>query len=775
MRTDPRRVVSCAISIVATAACVVFAAEKSDVPGDRASVEAVLQGLVAAIEQGDQSAALGYFGGDDQTFLHRVEGDITNLLQHEELEYSSRLTDVVVSYNTALAVAFEKLHFLRDGRSQTEVAWQTIGLSRGENGWRIVALDDRDYLQPEFTDLAVDLRPEERHLTATARLDLAVTEGGEDNIILSLNRGLTVDTISLADGEVLEFERSDTAVIIPWATPLVGNERISLTVAFSGRFFNEFEEQGYSLVNVGPEGCFANFVTDWYPRVNGRLTKTLGRIAVTVPKDLTVASVGRLDSTTTEGDRSTFVYKVSTAMDFTFNANRFFHRSKVIDGVPVNVYFLSGGQEKADLYSSKAMEVISYSTEIYGIFPFDSYNISEVPPEITGGLGGSGGQGLNFYPRDTLNETSFNLPLIAHESGHMWWGSWVLSEHRNMIDEGFCQLNAVLNIRHFSGEQAMRDFVKNGTESYPQSAKLYFKFFGQGDNDLPLGVHDENETMALNLLAYTKAYVVYVMLMDKVGDETFLRGLRRIVDEYANRYFDLDAFRTIMEDESGQDLGQFWEQWFHRTGAPEFELEYAIEEIDQGYSISGAISQVREIYQVEGELALITDSERTIKKIAVTGEVTPFTFVVSQRPAEFVFDPDYKILRWTDEFKALSTLGYARSLTHQGEPAQAVAVLSDFVDEYPNNREGRFLLAVALIALERPQEATAQLEAVVQDSDPTGFTMADWPVPLSHVELGSIYEARGEPDTARMHYMRALEYPNVDDSHKAARSALDPE
>lgn len=775
MKKSSGRVLTPMFAVFAIAVCLVVAAEEGENARDRAAVAAVFEDLASAIERGDHGGALAHFGGDDATFLQKVEADITNLLKREELEYSLRPTEVTLVDDTATVVAYQQTSFQKDGRRHTEVAWQTIKLSREEPGWRIVSLDDRDYLKTQFTDLALDLWPEDRHLTAEARLDLVVTERGEDSIILSLNRGLTIDSISGPHGQPLEFERSDTAVIVPWPSTLTGSEEISLTLAISGRFFNEFEEHGYSLVNVGPEGCFANFVTDWYPRVNGRLTKTLGRIAVTVPKEMTVASVGRLDSTTTKGDRSTFVYKVNTAMDFTFNANVFFHRSTIIDGVPVNVFFLTGGQEKADLYSSKAMEVIAYSTQLYGIFPFDSYNISEVPPEITGALGGSGGQGLNFYPTGGLDETSFNLPLIAHESGHMWWGSWVLSEHRTMIDEGFCQLNAVFNIRHFLGEHAMWDFVKNGTDSYPQSAKLYFKFFGQGDNDVPLGVHDVDEVTTLNLLAYTKAFVVYVMLMEKVGNDTFLRAIRRIIDEYANRYFDLEAFKTIMEEESGQDLGQFWEQWFHRTGAPEFTLEYVVDETEHGYSVTGTITQVRELYEVDAELALFIDGEPTIKTIEVKGETTDFEFVVPDRPTEVVFDPTYKILRWTDEFKAVSTLGEARSLTHNGEPAKAAELLSDFVEEFPDNREGRYRLAVALIALERPLEAVAQLEMVVGDSEPANFNMADWPVPLSHVQLGSIYEDLGEPDRARAHYVQTLEYPNVDDSHRKARSALETE
>ncbi len=739
---------------------------------DHRAISAVIEAIDADIAKNNLEAALTYFDGENQEFLDKISIDIGNMLKLEELEYGRRITGVEVMDNTATAVIFEKKSYSKYERGHTDVAWQTIGFVRRKTEWKVSSIADRDYFQPSFTDLSIELHPDNHHLTAVARLALTVTQGGEDNLILSLNRGLSIDSITLANGEELSFERSNLAVVIPWPSLLAGNEALSINVVFSGNFFNEFEEVGYSLVNVGPEGCFANFVTHWYPQVNGRLTKTLGRIAYTVPEELTVASIGRLATQGVVGDRTTYVYDVTSAMDFTFNANRFFHQSKVVDGVQVNVFFLSGGQEKADLYSTKAMEIISYSKEIYGIFPFDSYSISEVPPEITGELGGSGGQGLNFYPRGGLNEETFNFPLIAHESGHMWWGSWVLSKDDPMIDEGFSQLNAVLNIRHFLGEKAMWDFIKNGTAEYPQSARLYFTFFGNGRNDAPIGVYDEDQKTELNRLAYTKAFVVYAMLMEEVGHETFMRGIRRIVDEYGNQYFDLKAFREIMEGESQQDLGVFFDQWFHRTGAPEFDLEFKVTPDGEAFSVTGKITQLRELYSVNAEVVLVFGDERLIKKVLVTENVTNFTFVAPNKPTAVVFDPNYKILRWTEEFKAGSLLGESRRLNHEGKPEQALQVLSDFVETYPDNREGLFRLAATLITLERHEEAKSHLETVVNNYNDESFTMADWFVPLSHLELAKVFEQLGDETKAEQHYERVLDYPNVDSSHQAATKAM---
>ena len=112
--------------------------------------------------------------------------------------------------------------------------------------------------------------------------------------------------------------------------------------------------------------------------------------------------------------------------------------------------------------------------------------------------------------------------------------------------------------------------------------------------------------------------------------------------------------------------------------------------------------------------------------IEVKGETTDFEFCLCRTgPRRSSFTPTYKILRWTDEFKALSTLGEASRLTHEGEPAKAAVVLSDLVEEFPEIREGRFRLAVALIALARYREAASQLEMVVADPNRRTST---WPI-----------------------------------------------
>jgi len=458
-------------------------------------------------------------------------------------------------------------------------------------------------------------------------------------------------------------------------------------------------------------------------------------------------------------------------MDYTFNANKFFHYRSEIDDIQVNVFFIEGNEEKAKMYASNSMKLVTYLKDIYGIFPYHSYNISEVPPSITKGLGGSGGQGLNFYPTNGLRDDVFEFPLIAHEVGHMWWGSWVMSTDASsaMIDEGFSQLNAVLCFRHFYGEKAMWEFLKNGGELYPQSARNYFASFGNGEHDMPMGTYDEGAERYFNELAYVKAHFVYAMLMETVGYDSFMRGIRWIIEEYANKQFDIPNLKRIMEEESSMNLDYFFDQWFFRKGAPEFSMDYSISQLDDGrYQVSGTVKQLREVYQVSAEIGLISADYQMIKKLDITGLETDFSYTLNYKPIAVVFDPDYKILRWTDEFKNLPLLNEAIVKAFSGKDEEAITDFMQIIEKEPFNLTAHTFIGQAYYNIEKYELAKTHYQTVTESFESEG-TMSHT-IPYAYCGLGKTYEAMGQNEKASLYYKKVLQLIDVDGTHARARA-----
>ena len=417
------------------------------------------------------------------------------------------------------------------------------------------------------------------------------------------------------------------------------------------------------------------------------------------------------------------------------------------------------------------MKLISFLKELYGVFPYDSYTISEVPSEITKALGGSGGQGLNFYPTGSLRDDVFEFPLIAHEVGHMWWGSWILnnSESGSMIGEGFSQLNAALCYKHFYGEKEMWNFLREGTGLYPQSAKSYFSSFGNEEDDMPIGIYDENKASTFDRLAYFKSHFVYAMLMETIGYDAFIKGIKRIILDYGNKHFDLQNLQEIMELESGMDLNYFFQQWIYRAGAPEFQFNYSVVQMDDGrYEVSGSVKQLRELFKVTAEIEIVRDDSRDIYKLDIDGKETDFSYIIDYNPKAVVFDGDYKILRWTEDFKNLYKLRTGIEQTFIGKNNEAVKTLNEFLLHSPYDIDANTFLGIAYFNLEM---AKKYLQFVIHEYETN--KIINHGVVFSYLTMGKLFEAIGETDKAILYFKKILELPNISGSRLKAFNLLD--
>jgi tetratricopeptide (TPR) repeat protein len=138
--------------------------------------------------------------------------------------------------------------------------------------------------------------------------------------------------------------------------------------------------------------------------------------------------------------------------------------------------------------------------------------------------------------------------------------------------------------------------------------------------------------------------------------------------------------------------------------------------------------------------------------------------------------------------RALHSLALAE--VNLGQPAAAIEILSRFVDRHPEDAPSRRLLAHALAASGRAEEAARQLEAAharAPDDAQLAFALgqdylrlkraddaerlfaevvAGHPVPEAHVLIGRAYRDADERERARLHLRAALEQdPHVRHAH----------
>ncbi len=727
---------------------------------------------VNAIVNRNLNSLTTLYDSTNQELIDRTRREYGDLFSLEPDSIEVRFGEVEVLQNRWTVPVFQRSSYVLNNVPQTRAGWSTLVLERLAGRLQIVGDDTRDYLQPTHTDLSVQLFPDSGLMSGSCIIQLEVTQSGEDNIILSMNRGLDVARLAV-NGEIsTDFIRRATTIEITISKLEVSQSPVSVEVDFTGTLFNESEHAGFSQVHIGPEGSFASWVTDWYPRNGSGPTKSPGQIQITAPAGLAVISNGRALPPEYHDDQATHTFLVNVPQDYTFAAGDYFHQSTEVDGVQLGVYFLEGGPDKVDLYLTKCAALLRFQMSTYGRYPFGSYLLVEIPSSATGNLGGSSEQGMNLYPTGMLSPTQFNLPLLSHELGHSWWGNWVRSADGAVISEGLAQYTAVMSVEHFLGQDAMRKFLKKGFPSYPQSAEMYFEHFGgPTSDDIPMGIVSAAGASTLHTLADTKGHFVYQMLSEKIGRDAFMRGLRRAIDEFGNKEMHLTDLFRIWEQESGMDLTTFRDQWFYRTGAPDFAMSYQLGGDKGNTIVKGTITQKGDVYEDDAEVAVYTGKSRELHEMSIADRQTQFEFTVGGTVDSVIFDPDYKIFRYTPPFRLAYLLGKGTQERVRGANDSAIVTLTAYLGYFPRSLRGHYQRARAIQNSGDESRAIAAFDSVlILFNDGVDYS---WPVPWTYYNLGKLYLATGDTTTAISKLNETFEYSDEARACAQSRALLD--
>jgi hypothetical protein len=435
-------------------------------------------------------------------------------------------------------------------------------------------------------------------------------------------------------------------------------------LGYEGAFSRRDPNVGFHQARIGPDMAYG-LSGSWYPELAGGEGRSKGSMSFLVPAGWTVAGVGRLvgESEAPAGRR--FDFAVSTPVGYSFAAGPFRSIRRRSDGIDMGVFLLGGEPGKPEFYLDQCARVIGFLRGYYGGFRGESFTLVEIPQEYLGSAGGGGWEEFVFFPPGVLPEGFFFAPAFGHEIGHMFWGG-IDSADGPVISEGLAQVSMGLYLEKAFGEKALRAMLKDGAPELflAHGARLYFHAIqapltgavgaalgtiGPG-RDLPLGVMVPARRNALHTLANSKGWFVFMMLRDLIGPEAFQAGLRGAMSGYAGKRLSLDGLRAEMEKAAGRGLKWFFDQWFFRPGAPEFALEYSLKAAGGGWRVAGRIRQTREIYRVSAEVAFVSGGVRDVRRVEIADGETGFSVLLPFRPDEVLFDPDYKILRWTGEF-----------------------------------------------------------------------------------------------------------------------------
>lgn len=286
-----------------------------------------------------------------------------------------------------------------------------------------------------------------------------------------------------------------------------------------------------------------------------------------------VVTSGRLDPQTGR-------YRAEAVPSFGFFLCRGY---EVLEGqagdVLVRCIYKPENKQCAALLHETAIDVIDFYREWLGFYPYD---ILTIIPGMDRPAGG--------YPVATSIVSIHGMGrmdekpelhwrwITAHEIGHQYWSRYVMEKDRPgwlwiglgiYADREYCRARNLGEQKHVELMERYIEGVREGldttvTRSQEEEAQIDFDFN--------------------NVVIHGKGFSIISALDCLLGHEVFERIHRRCLYEFAGRRFGAHEFRSVCEEESGQELGWFFDQWVNSSKFLSYEIvKTTSAETDDGY------------------------------------------------------------------------------------------------------------------------------------------------------------------------------------------------
>lgn len=427
-----------------------------------------------------------------------------------------------------------------------------------------------DLYDVTFYDLEMDLNPVSEILSGTTTAVAEVTGASLAVMDLNLMNNMTVSAVA-SGGTSTSFTHTNNVLSVTLDRTYLTGEMVSVSVDYSGNP----EGDGFGWDSYGGDPLIWTLsepygARHWWPCKDLNTDKADSvDLRITVPDDLIVASNGLLDSETVPSPgKKTFhwkerypipTYLVSLAIHpFATFSNSY----TGLDGVttmPVDYYVIPSYLGQAQSGYPVTVPMLEAFANGFGEYPFinEKYGHAHFP----------WGGGMEHQTLTSLSYSNYTQHIISHELGHQWFGDMITCAdfHHIWLNEGFATWTEAYwkEMMPGGGSAAYRDEMNDAA------------YFGGGT----IFVENPNnfwEIFDYNL-TYQKASWVPHMLRGVLGDEDFFDGLLAYREALAYSSATTEQFRDIMEEVSGRDLDNFFQQWIYGEGYPQYSVNYTTE------------------------------------------------------------------------------------------------------------------------------------------------------------------------------------------------------
>ncbi|MBI3808301.1 MAG: hypothetical protein HY281_12440 [Nitrospirae bacterium] len=520
-------------------------------------------------------------------------------------------------------------------------------------------------------ELFVQIVPGQHALIAKDRLTLEVPQQ-KSPIRFSLAPTLQIDhvvlvqesagTESLIHDVPFELERGPTPesaqqILIP--LQIVAAGLVTLDVHYHGvindpprdprhlRFVTPSETAGH----IGPEGVYISSESSWYPDVPESLSTYA--LLVAVPVGWTVVTQGKAGETRTcpnglcRDDKMVMtewaVTQPSEAL--TLVANTFVSTfrdwtAKTGQKIRLSTYFFPDDAHLAEEYLDATARYLDAYIPLLGPYPFEKFAVVE--NFFASGLGMPS---FTLLGSGIIKRHYVQPYALGHEIVHSWIGNDVFNraERGNWV-EGLTTYLANYYWHELMGDRAQ---AQEQRRLMVQSYNLHVP----PERDYPIAQFTQKLDEHDNAIGYQKAAMLFHLLRQEVGEETFWRALKKLVTQYHGKHAEWRDLERVFAEENRQDLRWFFAQWLEQDGAPMLSLPEATArpvagELAQAFQLEAAIVQSNKPFRLFLQVRIRMENDREqMLTVPLRSPREPISVTLPARPIAIDLDPEFMAFR----------------------------------------------------------------------------------------------------------------------------------
>jgi hypothetical protein len=549
-------------------------------------------------------------------------------------------------------------------------------------------------------ELFVQIVPEQHALSAKDRLTLEVPQQNPP-IRFSLAPTLQIDRIvlvqesagteSLIHDVPFELERGPTPesaqqiMILPQA---VAAGLVTLDVHYHGvindpprdprhlRFVTPSETAGH----IGPEGVYISSESSWYPDVPESLSTYA--LLVAVPAGWTVVTQGKVGESRTCPDglcRDNNMVMTDWAVTqpseaLTLVANRFVSTfrdwtAKTGQRIRLSTYFFPDDAHLAEEYLDATARYLDAYIPLLGPYPFEKFAVVE--NFFASGLGMPS---FTLLGSGIIKRHYVQPYALGHEIVHSWIGNDVFNraERGNWV-EGLTTYLANYYWHELMGDRAQ---AQEQRRLMVQSYNLHVP----PERDYPVAQFTQKLDEHDNAIGYQKAAMLFHLLRQEVGEETFWLALKKMVTQYHGRHAEWRDLERVFAEESRQDLRWFFAQWLEQDGAPALSLPEATARPvagtpEQAFQLEATIIQSNKPFRLPLQVRIRMENDREqMLTVPLRSLREAISVTLPARPIAIDLDPEFMT------FRRIARQSLSPVLNHYVTDRQR-SVLTAFTDE----------------------------------------------------------------------------------------------